>query len=98
MADLKIKHSKYEFFKTKIHYLGYLVGSNGVQPSPEKVIATTNMGELRQFLDLVGFYRKFVPLYADITRCLTKMLRKGVPFIWKTKSNSAFEILKEELC
>ena len=38
-ADLKIKCSKYEFFKSKVHYLGYLVGTNGVQPLPEKVAA-----------------------------------------------------------
>ena len=54
MADLKIKHNKCEFFKTKVHYLGYLVGSNGVQPLPEKIevtrklIASTNIAELWQ--------------------------------------------------
>ena len=38
-VDLKIKCSKCEFFKSKVHYLGYLVGTNGVQPLPEKVAA-----------------------------------------------------------
>ena len=52
MADLKIKCSKCNFFKTKVHYLGHLVGSNGVQPLPEKIeairklIAPTNTDEL----------------------------------------------------
>ena len=77
-----------KFFKTKVHYLGYLVGSSGVQPLPEKVetikklIGPNNIDELRQFLGLVGFDRKFVLFFADITSCLTKMLRKGVPFFW----------------
>ena len=103
IEDLKIKCSKCKFFKTKVHYLGYLVGSNGIQPLPEKVeaikkpIAPTNIDELRQFLDLVGFYRKFVLFFADITSCLTKMLRKGVPFVWTAQCNSAFETLKEEV-
>ena len=39
-VDLKIKCSKYEFLKSKVHYLGYLVGTDSVQPLPEKVTAT----------------------------------------------------------
>ena len=39
-VDLKIKRSKCEFFKSKVHYLGYLVGADGVEPLPEKLEAT----------------------------------------------------------
>ena len=52
MANLKIKYRQCTFFKTKVHYLGYLAHSNGVQPLPEKtgalrkLIAPTNIDEL----------------------------------------------------
>ena len=51
-----------------------------------------------QFLGITGFYRKFVPFYADITNYLTKLLRKGTKFQWSEQCNNAFNILKEELC
>ena len=64
----------------------------------KKLIAPTNIDGLRQFLGLVGFYRKFLILFAYVMSFLTKMLRKGVPFIWTTQCNSALEALKAELC
>ena len=75
-----------QVFQSKVHYLGYLVSVGGVQPLPEKLEAIkklptpTNVEELHQFLGITGFYRKFVPFYADITNCLTKLLRKGTEF------------------
>ena len=102
-VDLKIKCSKCEFFKSKVHYLGYLVGSNGVQPLPEKVptIETLeppkNIDELQHFLGLVGFYRKFIPFFANITVCLNTMLRKGAVFKWTEQCNTALNLLKSEL-
>ena len=77
---------------------------DGVQPLPEKLdtmkklLAPTNVDELCQFLGNTGFYRKFVPLYAHITNCLTKLLRKGTEFQWSKQCKNAFNILKEELC
>ena len=103
-ADLKIKQSKCEFFKSKVHYLGYLVGAEGVEPLPEKLeaiqklAAPQNVDKLRQFLGLTGFYRKFVPFYADITQCLTKLLRKGIRYEWSDQCDNAFNTLIEELC
>ena len=76
------KMCKYKFFKTKVHYLGFLVGTNGVQPLPEKVTAIEavelpkDIDELRQFLGLVGFYRKFIPFFMDVTAYLNTILRK----------------------
>ena len=56
------------------------------------------MDELHQFLGITGFYRKYIPFYADITNCLTKLLRKGTKFQWSQQCNNAFNILKEEFC
>ena len=56
-----------QVFKSKVHYLGCLVGVDGVQPLPEKLeaikklLAPTNVNELCRFLGITGFYRKFVP-------------------------------------
>ena len=103
-AELKIKHSKCKFFRSEVHYLGYLVSVDGVQPLPEKVeamkklLAPTNIDELCQFLGITGFYRKFIPFNADITNCPTKLLRKETEFHWFKQCNNAFNILKEELC
>ena len=77
---------------------------DGLKPLPEKLeaikklLAPTNMNELCQFLAITGFYRKCVHFYANITNCLTKLLRKGAEFQWSKQCNNAFNILKEELC
>ena len=102
-VDLKIKHSKCEFFKSKVHYLGNLVGTDGVQPLPEKVAAIEaleppqNIEELWHFLGLIGFYRKFIPFFTNKTACLNAMLRKGMVFKWMEQCNNAFNLLKSEL-
>ena len=99
---MKIKQSKCKFFKTKVHYLGFLVGTNGVQPLPEKVTAREaleppkDIDEPCQFLGLVGFYRKFIPFFMDVTACLNTMLRKGVVFKWTEQCSNAFKLLKSE--
>ena len=79
-TNLKIKCSKCEFFKSKVHHLGYLEGTNGVQPLPEKVATIQalelpkDIKELWHFLGLVGFYRKLIPFFVNITACLNTML------------------------
>ena len=102
-ADLKIKFRKCEFLKSKVYYLGYLVGTDGVQPLLEKVAtkqaleSTRNLEELWHFLGLVGFYRKFIPFFANVTACLNTMLRKGALFKWTKQCNNAFNLLKLDL-
>ena len=100
---MKIKYSKCEFFKSQVHYLGFLVGTQGVQPLPEKV-ATIEALEppkdndaLRQFWGLVGFYRKFTPFFVDVMTCINTMMRKGAVFKWKEHCGNAFRLLKLEL-
>ena len=99
-ADLKIKRW---IFRTKVHYLGYLVGTYGVQPLPEKVATIQalepfrNIDELWHFLGLVEFYRKLIPFFADVTACLNTMLRNGAVFKWTEQCNNAFNLLKLDL-
>ena len=76
-AGLKMKHSKCDFFKSEIHYLGHLISPEGISPLPNKldcikhIPAPKNTKEIKQFLDLTGYYRKFVPRFADISRPMT---------------------------
>ena len=102
-ADLKIKYSKHKIFKTQVHYLGFLVRRDDVQPLPENVAAKMaleppkDINKLRQFSGLVGFYRKLIPFFADVTACLNTILRKGSTFQWTKQCNNAFKLLKPEL-
>ena len=102
-ADLKLKASKCNFFKKHIQYLGHLVSGEGIEPLPEKLEAVRKMPppttpkEVRQFLGLVGYYRKFVPKFADIARPLTNLTKLDVPYEWNNRCQEAFEFLKQML-
>ena len=81
-AGLKMKWSKCDFFKSEIHYLGYLISPEGISPLPNKMDCIQhmpvpkNVKEIKQFLGLTGYYRKFVPRFADISRPLTTLTKK----------------------
>ena len=103
-AGLKMKCSKCDFFKSKIHYLGHLISSDGISPLPDKLDTIKNMPvlkdvkEIKQFLGLTGYYRKFVPRFADISRPLTALMKKETKFMWTTECQKLFELLKSFLC
>ena len=102
-AGLKLKLEKCSYFKKHIQYLGHLISADGIQPLPEKLEsiakmpAPKNPKEVKQFLGLVGYYRKFVPRLADILRVLTHLTKKDVKFKWTTECEKCFQILKEFL-
>ena len=103
-AGLKMKHSKCDFFKSEIHYLGHLISPEGISPLPNKLDSIKHMPvpksakEIKQFLGLTGYYRKFVPRFADISRPLTTLMKKDVKFEWTSACQKSFELLKETLC
>ena len=103
-ADLKMKHSKCDFFKCKIHYLGHLISVEGIRPLPNKLDCIRNMPapkdmkEIKQFLGLTGYYRKFVPRFADISRPLTTLTKKDMKFKWTPACQRSFNLLNETLC
>ena len=102
-ARLKLKLEKCCFFKKHIQYLGHLISAEGIQPLPEKLESITKMSapknpkEVKQFLGLMGYYRKLVPRFADISRVLTQLTKKDVEFKWTPKCENSFQILKEFL-
>ena len=99
-AGLKMKHSKCDFFKSQIHYLGHLISTDGISPLPDKLDAIKHMAtlkdakEIKQFLGLTGYYRKFVPRFTDISRLLTQLTRKEMKFVWMLEYQKSFELLK----
>ena len=103
-AGLKMKRSKCDFFKSEIHYLGHLISPEGISPLPNKLDSRRHMPvpnsakEIKQFLGLTGYYRKFVPRFADISRPLTTLTKKDTKFEWTSACQKSFELLKEALC
>ena len=95
-AGLKMKHSKCDFFKSEIHYLGHMISPEGISPLPNKL--PNSAKEIKQFLGLTGYYRKFVPRFADISRPLTTLAKKDAKFEWTSACQKSFELLKEALC
>ena len=100
---LKMKREKCSFFKKHIQYLGHLVSERGFEPLPEKLESIRKMPaprtakEVKQFLGLIGYYRKLVPCFADISRPLTKLMCHNVVFEWTDQCSKAFNHLHELL-
>ena len=100
---LKMKREKCDFFKRHIQYLGHLIAEEGFTPLPEKLESVYKMlrpktpKEVKQFLGLIGYYRKFVPRFSDIVRSLTNLTRHDADINWTEKCDSSFNHLKELL-
>ena len=91
-------------FKTHLHYLGHRISANRLEPLPKKLEAiknlapTRNVDEAHQILGLLGYYRSFVPPFANITLPITSLLKKNTPFVWSDKCQLTLEYLKEIFC
>ena len=102
-ANLKAKPQKCHFACKRVKYLGHLVSPQGISPDPQKLEAVQshkqpqNLRELRHFLGLTGFYRKFVQGYSHIARPLHCLTQKDVPFIWTDACETSFQTLKNAL-
>jgi hypothetical protein len=98
-----IKLSKCSFAQNQVSYLGHVISSQGVATDLAKVAAILvrpmpqNTKELRSFLGLAEYYRKFVIHFRVISQPLTNLLKKGSLFFWTPDHDSAFSTLKEAL-
>jgi len=99
----RLKPSKCFWAKLIIQYLGHLISEKGVSPDPDKVKAIANFprpinaAQLKTYLGLTGFYRRFVCHYGSKSHHLTKLTRKGVTFQWGDDQQLAFDELKNGL-
>jgi hypothetical protein len=102
-ANLTLKKAKCVFATAEVEYLGHTVGLGKVAPRTAKVDAIlkfpkpTDRKQLRSFLGIAGYYRKFIPHFAQIAACLTNVLRKGTKFAWTEETEKAFCDIKSRL-
>src|SRR3954468_15507812 len=101
--QLYAKLSKCDFWLHKVQFLGHIVSGEGISVDPEKVEAVSNweqpktVSDIRSFLGLVGYYRRFIQDFSRIAAPMTNLTKKDVPFIWTEKCESAFQELKKRL-
>ena len=92
-----------QFCSNQVTYLGHIFSKHGVSVNPSKTEVVRdfpvpkNQPEVRAFLGLCNYYKKFVKGFSDIAAPLNNLLKKTVPFKWTAKCQSAFSALKEKL-
>ncbi|GBG90366.1 hypothetical protein CBR_g50614 [Chara braunii] len=102
-AGFKVALEKCQFFLTTISFLGHVVTDKWLQPEPQKVVAVrdapvpTTIAQVRAFLGLASYYRRFIKGFAMIAGPLMNQLRKDQPLIWMPKCDQAFSKLKATL-
>jgi Reverse transcriptase (RNA-dependent DNA polymerase)/RNase H-like domain found in reverse transcriptase len=102
-AGLTLNPKKCSFGYTEVPILGHVVSAEGISPNRDKIKAVlefttpTSLKQVRSFIGMAGFYRKFVKDFAGITRPLTALSRKGVKFSWGVEQEQAFRTLQRKL-
>ena len=100
-AHLTINLEKTQFFKPEVKFLGYLLSEKGILPDPEKVEAIVKFPtpkrpkDIRAFLGLCNYYRRFQVEFATYAKTLQQLIKKGVKWIWEEEEENAFNTLKE---
>ena len=101
--QLYAKLSKCQFWLDRVAFLGHVISIEGVSVDPQKIEAMVNwklpknVSEVRSFLGLAGYYRKFVEGFSKIAAPLTKLTRKDVKYDWVDACQKSFDELKGRL-
>ena len=104
VEKLYAKFFKCEFWIHKVDFLGHLVSEEGIDVDHSMVKAIEGWAtpriptEIKQFLGLTGYYRRIIQNFSMITKPLTALMQRGVPFIWAKKQEASFQTLKQALC
>lgn len=102
-ANLKLNLKKCFFLKTSANYLGHEITAGTIRPGQAKINCVKsyrrprNVHEVRQFIGLTSYFRKFIRAFAEIARPLTNLTKKKVPWFWGPEQEQAFEHLKSKL-
>jgi hypothetical protein len=101
--QLYAKFSKCEFWLTEVAFLGHVISVGGISVDPSKVkdvlnwMPPTNASEIRSFLGLAGYYRRFIKDFSKIAKPMMKMLEKNKAFEWTKECQASFEELRKHL-
>nr|GEY35393.1 putative reverse transcriptase domain-containing protein [Tanacetum cinerariifolium] len=102
--ELYAKFSKCEFWIPKVQFLGHVIDGKGIHVDPAKIESIKDWAspktptEIRQFLGLASYYRRFIEGFSKIARSMTKLTQKNVKFDWGEKEEAAFQLIKQKLC
>ncbi|GJR61171.1 putative nucleotidyltransferase, ribonuclease H [Tanacetum coccineum] len=102
--ELYAKFSKCEFWINTVKFLGHVIDSSGIHVDPAKIEAVKNWAspttpsEIRQFLGLAGYYRRFIKRFSKIAKPMTELTQKNQKFDWGEEQEEAFQLLKQKLC
>ncbi|CAK1596617.1 unnamed protein product [Parnassius mnemosyne] len=102
-AGLTCNLQKCEFICKEIKMLGFIISTEGIKTDPDKIRAIQEfpapkkIKQLRAFLDLCNFYRRFIPNYSESIIPLCELLKKGRKFKWSGKEQKAFDFIKQQL-
>ncbi|GJZ31645.1 putative reverse transcriptase domain-containing protein [Tanacetum coccineum] len=100
--ELYAKFSKCEFWFPKVQFLGHVIDSQGIHVDPAKIKSIKDGAspkspiEIRQFLGLIGYYRRFIEGFSKISKPMTKLTQKKVKFEWGDKQEIAFQLKERE--
>ena len=103
-AGLKINPAKTTLVREEVNYLGHVISAQGIQPNSDKIAAIrnlkppSNIREVRMFLGLTGYFRKFVKAYATLADPLYALTKKHAHFQWSSRHQAGFDLLKQQLC
>jgi hypothetical protein len=101
--QLYAKLSKCEFWLEKIAFLEHILTAEGIEVDPSKVEAvskwkqSSNVSEVRSFLGMAGYYRRFIKGFSSIARPMTELLKKDNKFVWTPKCEESFQVIKKKL-
>jgi hypothetical protein len=91
------------FYQKQIHYLGHIISKDGIILDPKKIEAIRecpvpkNVIEVRSFMDLIGYYKRFIEGFSKIAHPITSLQKEGVKFQWKLDCEKSFQHLKRLL-
>lgn len=103
-ANLRLQPDKCEFLRKEVAYLGHIISEQGVKPDPQKIEAVKrfprpkNPKNIKQFLGLAGYYRRFLNNFSKTAKPLTALLKKDQTFEWREPQETAFVTLRDQLC